>query len=248
MKNASESIEIEHFNTTFEQLSNAQKPESVKIECFNAISERLFNTKEHALLGISPFNSYYVKENLEKLFSWALNTFKEITVFIPNEIAVYTLQAVGYPQQKAEKKTRRQDHYLKNKAIKALITSGLSEIEAQDKIVCLSDLTSNKVYIKLCNHCRDLYKNDNSFRNGCFLTSKWVLDGKCLGSTVENEQLDVAVQYFLAELPLYLDTPGILGVPSSLFVYKDPLPDFLQKIYIENLLVSPNQGYMMVNV
>jgi cyclo(L-tyrosyl-L-tyrosyl) synthase len=248
MKNASESVTTERFSATLAPLSDVQELKSVKVECFNATSEQLFSNKEHALLGISPFNSYYVKENLERLFFWALNTFKEVTVFIPDEIAVYTLQAVGYPQHKAEKKTKRQDSYLKNKAIKALAACGLSEIDAQNKIACLSDLVPNEVYTKLCNRCHDLYQNDDSFRNGCLSTSKWVLDGKCLGSTVENEQLDVAVQYFLAELPLYLDTPGILGVPSSLFIYKDPLPNFLQKIYVEKVLVSPYQGYMTVNV
>jgi cyclo(L-tyrosyl-L-tyrosyl) synthase len=227
-------------------MENVSEPAT--IECFNATSEQLFDLKEHALLGISPFNSYYVQDNLERLFTWALNDFKEVSVFIPDKISVYTLQAVGYPKDKAEKKAKKQDNYLKNKAMKALITNGLSEIEAKNKIVYLSDLMHNKVYIQLRNNCLDLYKNNAAFRDGCLSTSKWVLTGKRFCDTVESEQLDIAVKYFLAELPLYLDTPRILNVPSSLFIYKDPLPEFLQKIYEENVLISSHQGYVTVKV
>ncbi|MDR3071324.1 MAG: hypothetical protein LBU29_01820, partial [Endomicrobium sp.] len=40
--------------------------------CFvNSESEEIFFSREHALLGISPFNSYYSLDNLVRLFRWA---------------------------------------------------------------------------------------------------------------------------------------------------------------------------------
>jgi cyclo(L-tyrosyl-L-tyrosyl) synthase len=103
----------------------------------NSESEELFLLKEHALIGISPFNSYYSEENLKKLFSWGLSTFKRINIFIPDGISIYTLQGMGYPKERAEKKTRSQDRYLKNKAIRALAANNISEAEANNMIVFL---------------------------------------------------------------------------------------------------------------
>jgi cyclo(L-tyrosyl-L-tyrosyl) synthase len=215
-------------------------------ECLNPLSEELFNIKEHALIGISPFNGFFTEYNLEKIFAWAIDNFKEISVFIPDEISAYTLQAAGYSEDKAQKKTARQDRYLKHKAIRALMANGLLETEAESKMLYLSYLTKNKRYIEVYNNCMRLFDTDKSFKDGCLATSKWVLDGKSVQGVITDESLEIAVKYFLAELPLYLDTPGILGTPSSLFVYKDAPSEFLKKIYAENLLVAPRQGYLAI--
>ncbi|GHU20054.1 cyclo(L-leucyl-L-leucyl) synthase [Alphaproteobacteria bacterium] len=222
-------------------------PLTITKEYANAISEQLFNLGEHALVGISPFNSYFSESNLEKLFRWALDNFQEINIFIPDEVSVYTFQAIGYPEDKAKRKTRRQDNYLKNKAIKALVSNTLSETEARNKIICLSDLMHNGVYVRLYNDCLNLYKNDENFRNGCITTSKWVLDSKYAFDNVSNESLDIAVKYFLSEFPLFINSHDILNVHSSLFIYKE-IPDFLKKVYGDDSLVSPNQGYIAINL
>ncbi|MDR3031418.1 MAG: tRNA-dependent cyclodipeptide synthase, partial [Holosporales bacterium] len=211
-------------------------------------SERIFSQKEHALIGISPFNGYYTEANLEKIFYWALNTFKNISVFIPTEISAYTLQAMEYEKEKAQKKTFRQDCLLKNKALRALEANKLSKTEAENKIVRLSDINAGEKYTKFYDKYVDLYDNDKDFRAGSLLTSKWVLETKGIFCDVEDEAVRAAVKYFLAELPLYLNTPEILNVSSSLFVYKDLPSPFLQNIYNDNLLVSPGQGYLTVKI
>ncbi|GHT98796.1 hypothetical protein FACS1894126_4600 [Alphaproteobacteria bacterium] len=222
------------------------RPTSYTISYEDEKSEKIFFLKEHALIGISPFNGYYTEERMEKLFFWALNSFQNISIFIPDEISKYTLQAVGYSEDKAIKKTKRQDNYLKHKAIRALIANKLSEAESENKIVCLSELVASDAYQKFYNNYLELYKNDEPFKKGCLMTSKWVLENKDLFENISDESVNIAVQYFLAELPLYLNTPEILGVSSSLFVYKDPPADFLKEIYEDNKLVSPQQGYLTV--
>jgi cyclo(L-tyrosyl-L-tyrosyl) synthase len=113
--------------------------EKAVLNFVNSESEELFFLKEPALIGISPFNSYYSEENLKKLFSWGLSTFKRkrISIFIPDGISIYTLHAMGYPKERAEKKTRSQDRYLKNKVIRALAANNISEAEANNMIVFL---------------------------------------------------------------------------------------------------------------
>jgi cyclo(L-tyrosyl-L-tyrosyl) synthase len=217
----------------------------------NDLSKKLFDLKEHALIGISPFNSYYSEDNLKKLFSWGLNNFKEISVFIPNEISTYTLQAIGYSKDKADRKTKSQDRYLRNKAIKALVANNLSGHEAKSKMVFFSDLAqNNKKYMEFCKLYEQMYENDKNFREGCLLTSKCVLSTKGNSACVDERALNLSVKYFLAELPLYLNTPDILNVSSSLFVYKDLPTDFLNKIYNNgpfSSLVSSKQGCLAIH-
>ncbi|GHU16235.1 hypothetical protein FACS189472_00820 [Alphaproteobacteria bacterium] len=224
------------------------RPISYSISCNDEKSEKIFFLKDHALIGISPFNSYFTEECMEKLFLWALNSFQKVTVFIHDEISRYTLQGIGYTEDKAIKKTKRQDVYLKHKAIRAFVANRLSEAEAENKIVCLSALVNNEKYIKFYNNYFELYKNDDFFRKGCFVTSKWVLENQDLFETINDESVNIAIQYFLAELPLYLNTPDILGIPSSLFVCKDPPSAFLKKVYEDNVLASRQQGYLTVKM
>jgi hypothetical protein len=46
--------------------------ENAVLNFVNSESEELVFLKEHALIDISPFNSYYLEENLKKLFSWGV--------------------------------------------------------------------------------------------------------------------------------------------------------------------------------
>lgn len=199
---------------------------------------------EHALIGVSPFNSYFTESNLEKLFRWAISNFKNINIFIPDEISAYTFQAMGYSEKRAKKKTRRQDCYLRNKVIKALIANKISESEARNKIIYLSHLIYKAEYLEVYNSCLKLFETDEFFRNGCLATSKWVLSNKGIPNSSED-LINMAVKYFLAELPMFLDTPKILNVSSSFFVYKD-IPNFLEIIYNKKLLVSPKQGFLTI--
>lgn len=217
----------------------------------NSKSEKIFNLKEHALIGISPFNSYYSEENLKRLFAWGLANFKKISVFIPTEISSYTLQAVGCSEEQAKKKTRKHDKNLEHKALRALIANNLSDNEAKNQIIFFSDLMNNRKYLEIYDICIKLYETNEDFRNGCLETSKWVLASKCSSDFVNKEALNIAAKYFLAELPLYLNTPEIFDVSSSLIVYKDLPSIFLNKIYSGNSffssLVYSQQGYLAVD-
>jgi cyclo(L-tyrosyl-L-tyrosyl) synthase len=95
-----------------------------------------------------------------------------------------------------------------------------------------------------------LYENDEDFRKGCLLSSKWVLKGKCnLKSLNDDEYPYTAAKYFLAEVPLFLNSSEIFNINSSLFVYKD-IPEFINRIYNDSSfshLCSLSQGFLAVN-
>jgi tRNA-dependent cyclodipeptide synthase len=78
-----------------------------------------------------------------------------------------------------------------------------------------------------------------------------VLTSKGFQGDMDDEAVRVAVKYFIAELPIYLNIPEVLNVSSSLYVYKDLPSQFLVKIYNKESQFSSHmslkQGYLAVD-
>ncbi|MCB0280386.1 MAG: tRNA-dependent cyclodipeptide synthase, partial [Calditrichaeota bacterium] len=78
--------------------------------------------------------------------------------------------------------------------------------------------------------------------------SKWVLQNR-LDSTDDpsDEQLQIAVQYFLAEIPVFVDIASIMGVESAVFAYHQS-PDFLIRLFRDELAIKPadSTGYLVL--
>ncbi len=200
---------------------------------------------DHAIIGISPFNGYFTEEHITELLKWSLCTFKYFHFFIPDQWSIYTLLAQGHTEQKAKIKTKKRDFHLRNKVVRAFKNNNISEEVAVKNILMASTLMENRNYKRIYNYCIDKFNNDESFKDMCLETSRIILS-KSEG-TFNDETVHVAVQYFLHELPLYLNTPNILMVPSSFCVYHNT-PNFIEYIYKDDILSSMNQGFIMANV
>ncbi|MGN6670429.1 MAG: tRNA-dependent cyclodipeptide synthase, partial [Candidatus Nucleicultricaceae bacterium] len=96
----------------------------------------------------------------------------------------------------------------------------------------------NDKYIELYEQCKNLFQSNLSFREDCLKASMQILLDKT--DYITRELLDVSVQYLLEELPVWINTPYILGIPFSVFVYKD-LSDYWYNIFNKYGLVSDNQ-------
>jgi cyclo(L-tyrosyl-L-tyrosyl) synthase len=210
-------------------------------------SKNIFTRKRHVLIGASPFNSYFSEENLIKIITWSLDNFNEISVFIPDKISIFTLMARGYTSERAEAKTRRQDTYLKNKIFRAFKQVGFTEGNAAKMVVSLSELSNNLDYENIYQECLKKFDADLDFKLGCFSTCSWILNNKQDSKILIDKNTETAVQYFLREFPLFLDTPRILGADSSLFAYHS-VPAYLKTLYESKMLVAPNQGFLRLNI
>lgn len=199
---------------------------------------------DHALIGISPFNGYFSEENLTKLISWAITTFKDYTLFIPDSWSIFTLMGQGYSEQKAKRKTRKEDFRLKNRVIRSFLNNDISVETALNKILMATSLEKEPNYKKIHLKCIEKFNGDIKFRDICLSTSNFILS-KTSENIMEND-INTAVHYFLNELPLFLDAPKILGVSSSFCVYYN-IPGFIEEIYQDSLR-SPNQGFMVATV
>ncbi|MBX3457755.1 MAG: tRNA-dependent cyclodipeptide synthase [Candidatus Paracaedibacteraceae bacterium] len=196
------------------------------------------DSKGHALIGVSPFNGYYNSQNIDVLVAWAAENFKEFHVFTMDGASKYNLMAQGYSEEEAIKKTRKQDKHLYNKIVRALKKIGCPPSDVMSKILLISDLKRNNKYQELYNIYCDFYEKNQDFQEDCLNAAKAILHGKMM--TNIDQAAEIAVRYLLEEIPVWFDTPAIMNIQSSVFVYKD-LPFYWKKVCCDYNLVSPHQ-------
>lgn len=201
---------------------------------------------EHACFGISPFNSYFSTARIGELAAWGLARFERVDFFVPDAPSAFTFEALGYAPEKAAWKARRQGQYTRNKISTAL--SALGVVGAEARVLGWAELDANPVFGELHEQGLKRYTNDDSFREACREATSWVLAGKLPdGQAPDETQIEHAVRYFLAELPLFVDTPAIVGSEASVFCYHQP-PDVLRRLYAGELGWRPaaGQGFAVV--
>lgn len=205
----------------------------------------IFPSAQHVTIGISPFNSYFRTERIVELIDWAEEHFEQIDFFVPDEAAAYTLQASGYTESKAKKKAREQAKYVHNKIHSAIDEVG---IDAHDRVWGLAECRESARYNDLRAEAAKRFDEDAELRTAIMTTSSWILAGKLPdGQLPSEEQVLLAVQYFLDELPLFIDSPGIFGVEQSCFVYHQRV-EFLERLYSGQLPwgQAEGQGFLVV--
>jgi tRNA-dependent cyclodipeptide synthase len=200
------------------------------------------NSNRHALIAVSPFNSYFSVKNMTMLFNWAYKNFDTFNIFMMDEVSVFNLMAIGYSEQQALQKTKKQDHNLKNKVIKSLTSIGFSVVDAHEKIVLLSQLSKSNHYSELYKKYTHIFKTNTLFRQDCLDATKAMLSEKM--ELVSDKAISLAVHYLLAELPIWFDIPYLLNIESSVLVYKE-LSFFWKKICYNYNLLSPQQTILI---
>ncbi|WP_428986079.1 tRNA-dependent cyclodipeptide synthase [Streptomyces pyxinae] len=200
-------------------------------------------------IGISPFNSYFSTRRIAALAAWAMSRFGSCHFFVPDGPAAFTLEALGYPAGRARHKAARQGAYVHNKLATALGSLGISRPESL--VWGARRLAASPRYQELREAAQRLFDSDDAFRAACLDASRWVLDRRLPdGREPTEEQLALAVRYFLAELPLFTDSATIcLDSPGrpSLFVYHQRVR-FLERLYRGELAWRPaeRQGFLLV--
>jgi cyclo(L-tyrosyl-L-tyrosyl) synthase len=201
---------------------------------------------QHACFGVSPFNGHFTRERVAALAAWGHRPFASMHFFVPDVPAEATLEALGYAPERAAQKARRQANLVRNKIRAALLAVGVSDPDRS--ILDWAVLSRNDRYQELLAMATGLFETDDTFRSTCLDATAWVLQGRLsAGTTVAASQSKVAVRYLLAELPLFVDTAGIVGEEVSVFCYHDRV-SFLERFYRSELALKPvdGQGFAVV--
>lgn len=229
-------------------LSNTNKEKNCKNIIHGSLKKDLLpSKKEHfALIGISPFNSYFSVEKILEICEWVHNKYDDFAIFIPDEISKYTFEALGYTKEKLNRKTKKQDNYTINKVNRALsVFYDKYKIEKEIEIFTISRLKQNKSYKDLYIIFSQMFLNNKIFRKNCLNVTEWILSNNDNNISVDDFQKNIAVQYFLFELPIMTYAIDILKLDSCDFVYHN-IPSFLKFLYINAELVSPKQRFLIL--
>ncbi|MBC9714582.1 tRNA-dependent cyclodipeptide synthase [Streptomyces sp. TRM66268-LWL] len=217
-----------------------------RVEPYTPHCQVICEDGDHAVIGVSPGNSYFSAQRIQDLALWGLALFRRVD-FVYTDLHVAEMyEAFGYEPDDARRK------FVKNlRGVRAKVNNAVAAVDPDGRRLRahpMSSFTDNPAYKEIHDHLRGRLAHDEDFRATCdalvdsFLSDK-VLDGK----KATEHQREVCLEYVCAEAPLFLDTPAILGVPSSLNCYHQLLP-MAELLYSRGhgLRASRNQGHAIV--
>jgi cyclo(L-tyrosyl-L-tyrosyl) synthase len=206
---------------------------------------RLLDRREHVLVGLSPFNGYYTPHLIRRLLTWCHARFERVDALIPGYEAAHTLTSAGLEPREAVHRARRAVSQLRNPAVGALRDCGAAE--PGGSVHTWTTLANRPAYARLHEQVRRDYAHDPVIRFACRETARAAVRTH-MAEEPSERQVDGAVSYPLAELPLLLDSPAIFGVGSSVFVYHRELGPFTPVFEGRSHCArpSPGQGYAVL--
>ncbi|MER7079172.1 cyclo(L-tyrosyl-L-tyrosyl) synthase [Saccharopolyspora kobensis] len=215
------------------------------VEPYTENCRRVCARGEHLLVGVSPGNSYFSVDLLARLFAWAHRRFTAVDVVIPDTALVHTQLALGHEAKRAHQRSREECNRVHNRVVRAWSQAGLAA--APQRWHRLSDFTDHPRYQALLRQAEDAVTHASPLREACLQTSRTVLASRKPGASFTDEQIEKGAQYVVAELPFIVDTPSILGVPSSVSFYHRPAA-FIREVVSARcgLSPAPNQGCALI--
>ncbi|WP_369376201.1 tRNA-dependent cyclodipeptide synthase [Streptomyces sp. cg36] len=205
----------------------------------------IWDEGDHVLIGVSPGNSYFSADRIAGLVRWAATRFDRVDLVYADLHVDRMFATLGYDDAHARRRAAKE-----LKAVRRRIVRGVEEAARPDLQVgvhALSEFAGNQVYDLLHRRVRHFLATDGEFRTGCEDMAGAFLAGKSGGARPGEAQTAACLDYIAAELPFFLDTPGILGVPSSVSCYHSLIP-LTELLYARGggLRASRNQAYAVV--
>ncbi|WP_235458572.1 tRNA-dependent cyclodipeptide synthase [Streptomyces olivochromogenes] len=214
-----------------------------EVQPYTSHCEVIFGEGAHAVIGVSPGNSYFSARRLHTLARWGLDHFDRVDFVYTDLYVAEMYEASGYAPDEARRKA------VKNlRGVRAKVRDAVSRADPEGirlRWHPMSGFRANSSYREIHAHLKDRLASDGDFRAVCeelvsrFLSSR--------GEATTQRQRSVCLEYVCAEAPLFLDTPAILEVPSSLNCYHQLLP-MAELLYARGagLRASRNQGHAIV--
>lgn len=215
------------------------------VEPFTGASRVIWEQRQHVVCGISPGNSYFRVARLTELLGWLCEEFAQVDVVVPDSALEYTYHALGYDPQRAAKKTRGEINVLCNRVARAWKSHGGPR--AADGLHRMSELASGAVYREKLAECELALNEDSLLWQTCAEMSREVLAARGHEGPLSADQIEQAMRYLTAELPFFVASSDIFGVPSSLNFYHRQLP-LAELIFSGKSLIqaSPRQAYATI--
>lgn len=205
----------------------------------------LYERAEHVLVGVSPGNGYFNKPRLSALLRWAATRFTTVDAIVPDVSLTHTYQALGQPPALAWKNARHKAAKTYRRVARAWQDIGVEQ--PHQRIHLLSDFADHPHYARLRAHTRHALDTDPALRTVFHHASRHVLTAYLKDVQPTGAQIEEATNYLAAEMPLCLDTPALLDVPSSIAVYHHRMPMIEAMFTSPHMHISPQQGHAIVH-
>ncbi|KOG90878.1 tRNA-dependent cyclodipeptide synthase [Streptomyces varsoviensis] len=218
--------------------------------------DRIRRRGDHALIGVSTNNSYFSAERLTALVHWAQEHFRAVDIICADLHIDTVLTAEGGDPESVGRRARRRVTDVRRrirKAVHAALPDG-----PRPGAHLLSDFQHNAAYQRLRAEIDKALREDAEFAGACHDMIRRHLIGRgshsAAGSAgdgpvsaAEADQLQAGLKYLGSELPFFVDTPSILGVPSSVSCYHMFTPVLGPLFRRENgLRAVDNQAFLAV--
>ncbi|MGP4015411.1 tRNA-dependent cyclodipeptide synthase [Saccharopolyspora sp. 5N708] len=185
--------------------------------------QTLWDQGDHALVGVSPGNSYFSAARLTDLMSWLARSFSAIDIIYADLHVDTTIQSLGYPPERARKRANKELQGVRRRIRRALENSKTGD--RRIRISALSEFRSNSVYRTLHARLEHAASTDPLMHRTCEDMVLNVLRGRLAADArITDDQRRAGMAYLLAELPFFIDTPAVLGVRSSVSCYHLLMP------------------------
>ncbi|GAA2693226.1 hypothetical protein GCM10009864_79980 [Streptomyces lunalinharesii] len=154
---------------------------------------------------------------METLVDWACTHFKTVDVVVPGYEAAHTLTAAGVKVPEAVHRTRRALSRLRVPARRALSRAGYRHSEQH--VHTWTQLANRAPYTASRMRAETAYRDGSALRRAVRHTARSAIQHAAGGQEPTEQQIDQAVDYVLAELPLVTDAPVVFNTKTSVFVY-----------------------------
>ncbi|MDH6133466.1 cyclo(L-tyrosyl-L-tyrosyl) synthase [Kitasatospora sp. MAA4] len=220
------------------------KPSTFEARPFSDRCRQVWERGDHLLIGVSPGNSYFSPQRISELILWAREFFDSVDIVYADLHVDTQFAAFGYTPEHAQRRAAKEIKTTARRIQRGVEEAGWEAV----RVRAVSDFLADARYDQLRFAIEEGLRGDPVFRQAAEGMARSFLAGRTPdGAEPTAEQLAAGLRYICAELPFFLDTPGLLGVPTSVSCYHVELP--LTPVLFgrsEGLRAVPQQAYAVV--
>jgi tRNA-dependent cyclodipeptide synthase len=172
--------------------------------------------KIHSVISINKFCYTSSKKLIKDYICWTKTNLNDLNIFFYNETPVSDSKIEYNNPETFFRKLSKPKSLLINYIVTSLQNVGYSLKEANSKIITISHLKDNEVYLKARNFYIELFNLNAAFRQKCIdITKQNILIKNYLRPTF-NHTLDESVLHLLYELPMFFNSGAVLNKQNSI--------------------------------
>jgi cyclo(L-tyrosyl-L-tyrosyl) synthase len=210
------------------------------VQSFSDTCHRLFLRGEHALLGVSAGNSYFSQQRIARLLAWAQQHFAAVDLLYV-DVHIDTMHmASGCSREHAASRAARAVRDVRRRVRRAMEATAADPDRVRVRALSeCADLPGYQAVVRRVD--RDI-ATDERLRQACEEHVRHLLGPR---PDPDGALLRAGLAYLRAELPFLVNTPDILGVPSSVVCYHAELP-VLSRLYEGASCFHPRQRHVII--